>query len=92
MNHGTDEPLVQLVVRIRENLNFANTGQLKDRLRRVRSDRGRHEETSCANSNAPPLQLELYGAGKFHPSEAPKRDSAREIVFHMNDVEEIDAR
>lgn len=25
----------QLVVRIRENLNFANTGQLKDRLRRV---------------------------------------------------------
>jgi hypothetical protein len=27
--------LSQLVVRIRENLNFANTGQLKERLRRV---------------------------------------------------------
>lgn len=58
-----------LVVRIRENLNFANTGQLKDRLRR----------------------LELYGAGKSHPSDRPKRESARVIVFHMNDVEEIDA-
>lgn len=30
-------PRSQLVVRIRENLNFANTGQLKDRLRRVRA-------------------------------------------------------
>ena len=28
--------VAQLVVRIRENLNFANTGQLKERLRRVR--------------------------------------------------------
>jgi hypothetical protein len=36
-------------------------------------------------------QLELYGAEKSHPSEAPKRDNARVIVFHMNDVEEIDA-
>ncbi|GHJ83886.1 hypothetical protein NliqN6_0288 [Naganishia liquefaciens] len=58
-----------LVVRIRENLNFANTGQLKERLRR----------------------LEIYGAGKFHPSDAPKRDGATAVVFHMNDVEDIDA-
>jgi hypothetical protein len=36
-------------------------------------------------------QLEIYGAGKFHPSDAPKRDEAKAVVFHMNDVEEIDA-
>ncbi|KAG7531952.1 hypothetical protein FFLO_03959 [Filobasidium floriforme] len=58
-----------LVIRIRENLNFANTGQLKERLRR----------------------LELYGADLVHPSEAPKRDHAHAIVFHMNDVEDIDS-
>ncbi|KAJ9103989.1 hypothetical protein QFC21_002452 [Naganishia friedmannii] len=58
-----------LVVRIRENLNFANTGQLKERLRR----------------------LEIYGPGKFHPSDAPRRDGATAVVFHMNDVEDIDA-
>ncbi|TYJ55804.1 hypothetical protein B9479_003456 [Cryptococcus floricola] len=58
-----------LVVRIRENLNFANTGQLKERLRR----------------------LELYGMGKSHPSDEPRRESAKALVWHMGDVEEIDA-
>ncbi|KAK4689920.1 hypothetical protein P7C73_g207, partial [Tremellales sp. Uapishka_1] len=60
---------LQLVVRIRESLSFANTGQLKERLRR----------------------LELYGMQKSHPSDAPKRESAKAIVLHMADVEEIDA-
>ncbi|CAE6443717.1 unnamed protein product [Rhizoctonia solani] len=58
-----------LIVRIRESLDFANTGQLKERLRR----------------------LELYGPTKAHPSEAPRRNDASVVVFHMSDVETIDA-
>lgn len=37
------------------------------------------------------LQLEIYGPGKFHPSDAPRRDGVTAVVFHMNDVEDIDA-
>ncbi|KAG9125983.1 hypothetical protein FRC07_005363 [Ceratobasidium sp. 392] len=58
-----------LIVRVRESLDFANTGQLKERLRR----------------------LELYGPNKAHPSEAPRRHDASIILFHMSDVESIDA-
>ncbi|CUA67011.1 Putative sulfate transporter YPR003C [Saccharomyces cerevisiae S288c] [Rhizoctonia solani] len=58
-----------LIVRVRESLDFANTGQLKERLRR----------------------LELYGPAKAHPSEAPRRNDASVVVFHMSDVETIDA-
>ncbi|KAG8773324.1 hypothetical protein FRC12_002581 [Ceratobasidium sp. 428] len=58
-----------LIVRVRESLDFANTGQLKERLRRV----------------------ELYGPAKAHPSEAPRRHDASIILFHMSDVESIDA-
>ncbi|KAJ7935301.1 sulfate anion transporter [Mycena leptocephala] len=58
-----------LIVRIRENLDFANTAQLKERLRR----------------------LELYGTGKSHPSEEPRRQQATVLVFHMADVETCDA-
>ncbi|KAI0067589.1 hypothetical protein BV25DRAFT_1818966 [Artomyces pyxidatus] len=58
-----------LIVRIRENLDFANTAQLKERLRR----------------------LELYGVDPSHPSEAPRRQQARVLVFHMADVETCDA-
>lgn len=47
----------------------ANTGQLKERLRR----------------------LELYGPGKAHPSEAPRRDEATVLVIHAADMETIDA-
>lgn len=31
-------------------------------------------------------QLELYGPHKSHPSEAPRRENANVIVFHMGDV------
>ncbi|KAI0785825.1 sulfate anion transporter [Abortiporus biennis] len=65
---ATDTPGV-LIVRIRENLDFANTAQLKERLRR----------------------LELYGHVKHHPSEAPRRENANVLVFHMADVDTIDA-
>ncbi|KAF9012661.1 sulfate anion transporter [Cyathus striatus] len=58
-----------LIVRIRENLDFANTAQLKERLRR----------------------LELYGVGKSHPSEEPRRQQASVLVFHMADVDTCDA-
>ncbi|KAF8058779.1 sulfate anion transporter [Lyophyllum atratum] len=58
-----------LIIRIRENLDFANTAQLKERLRR----------------------LELYGIHKSHPSEDPRRQQASVLVFHMADVESIDA-
>ncbi|KAJ7154873.1 sulfate anion transporter, partial [Mycena crocata] len=58
-----------LIVRIRENLDFANTAQLKERLRR----------------------LELYGIGKSHPSDEPRRQQATVLVFHMADVETCDA-
>lgn len=50
-------------------LSTANTGQLKERLRR----------------------LELYGPGKAHPSEAPRRDEATVLVIHAADMETIDA-
>ncbi|KAG8929775.1 hypothetical protein FRC02_005088, partial [Tulasnella sp. 418] len=58
-----------LIVRIRESLHFANTGQIKERLRR----------------------LELYGPKKVHPSESPSRGQTNVVVFHMADVEHIDA-
>jgi MFS superfamily sulfate permease-like transporter len=72
-----------LVVRIRENLSFANTGQLKERLRRVSTFL---ELKECANQ-----QLERYGMQKSHPSDEPRRDSAKALILHMGDVEEIDA-
>ncbi|KAH9910992.1 sulfate anion transporter [Epithele typhae] len=58
-----------LIVRIRENLDFANTAQLKERLRR----------------------LELYGHDKHHPADEPHRHAANVLVFHLADVETIDA-
>ncbi|KZT41884.1 sulfate anion transporter [Sistotremastrum suecicum HHB10207 ss-3] len=58
-----------LIIRIRESLDFANTAQLKERLRRI----------------------ELYGLDKAHPSEEPRRSQATKLVFHMLDVESIDA-
>lgn len=58
-----------LIIRIRENLDFANTAQLKERLRR----------------------LELYGTKKSHPSEDPSRQEASVLVFHLADVETVDA-
>ncbi|EAU84208.2 endoplasmic reticulum protein [Coprinopsis cinerea okayama7 len=58
-----------LIVRIRESLDFANTSQLKERLRR----------------------LELYGPHKHHPSERPTRQEASVLIFHMADVDSVDA-
>lgn len=58
-----------LIIRIRENLDFANTAQLKERLRR----------------------MELYGHDRHHPSEAPHRPHAHTLVFHLADVDTIDA-
>ncbi|KAI5122315.1 hypothetical protein M0805_002482 [Coniferiporia weirii] len=58
-----------LIVRLRDNLNFANTTQLKERLRR----------------------LELYGLQPSHPSDAPRREQASVIVFHLADLEDCDA-
>ena len=73
----------ELVVRIRENLSFANTGQLKERLRRVSPLRSPRYITD--------QQLERYGMQKSHPSDEPRRDSAKALILHMGDVEEIDA-
>ncbi|EIW80488.1 sulfate anion transporter [Coniophora puteana RWD-64-598 SS2] len=58
-----------LIVRIKESLDFANTAQLKERLRRIES----------------------YGIARTHPSEEPTRPPASALVFHMGDVETIDA-
>ncbi|KAI1788302.1 sulfate anion transporter [Ganoderma leucocontextum] len=58
-----------LIVRIRENLDFANTAQLKERLRR----------------------LELFGHDKHHPADEPHRHDANVLVFHLADVDSIDA-
>ncbi|KAI0753444.1 sulfate anion transporter [Daedaleopsis nitida] len=58
-----------LIVRIRENLDFANTAQLKERLRR----------------------LELYGHDKHHPADEPHRHDAIVLVFHLADVDSVDA-
>ncbi|KAF8132083.1 sulfate transporter family-domain-containing protein, partial [Boletus edulis] len=58
-----------LIVRIRESLDFANSSQLKGRLRR----------------------FELYGAHRAHPSEEPRRQPPKVLVFHMADVDSCDA-
>lgn len=58
-----------LIVRLKENLDFANTAQLKERLRR----------------------LELYGVDRHHPSEEPHRQHASTLVFHLADVDSVDA-
>lgn len=47
----------------------ANSGQLKERLRR----------------------LERYGTSRAHPSEEAQREETQAVVFHMSDVEAIDA-
>ncbi|KAI6029335.1 hypothetical protein PISMIDRAFT_493515 [Pisolithus microcarpus 441] len=70
----TDNPEAEdvpgaLIVRIRESLDFANTSQLKVRLRR----------------------FELYGVEPAHPSDEPRRQTPRVLVFHMADVETCDA-
>ena len=36
-------------------------------------------------------RLELYGNKKHHPSDAPMRAEAQVIVFHMQDLREVDA-
>lgn len=36
-------------------------------------------------------RLELYGPGKNHPSEAPTREQTTMLVFHLADVEKVDA-
>ncbi|KAF8316037.1 hypothetical protein DL93DRAFT_2078228 [Clavulina sp. PMI_390] len=67
---GSEQTPGVLIVRVRDDLDFANTGQLKERLRR----------------------LELYGPQKAHPSTpARRRTEMRALVFHMADVEVIDA-
>lgn len=66
---ATEDDTGVLIVRIHDNLDFANTSQLKERLRR----------------------LELYGMIHSHPSEAPRRQQASDLVFHLADVEHCDA-
>ncbi|KAJ2918011.1 hypothetical protein MD484_g2366, partial [Candolleomyces efflorescens] len=69
-NPEAEEPVSGvLIVRIRENLDFANTAQLKERLRR----------------------LELYGIQRLHPSEEPTRQKASVLMFHLADVDSVDA-
>ncbi|GAA5897412.1 hypothetical protein JCM6882_001880 [Rhodosporidiobolus microsporus] len=59
-----------LIARIRDvALTFANTGALKERLRR----------------------LERYGARRAHPADEPRRAEASVVVFHLADVQEVDA-
>lgn len=36
-------------------------------------------------------RLELYGVHKTHPSEEPRRQQATVLVFHMADVDKVDA-
>lgn len=36
-------------------------------------------------------RLELYGNKKHHPSDAPMRAEAQVIVFHMQDLRDVDA-
>ena len=36
-------------------------------------------------------RLERYGNQKHHPSDAPMREEAQVIVFHMQDLREVDA-
>ncbi|KAG8862610.1 hypothetical protein FRB96_001169 [Tulasnella sp. 330] len=58
-----------LIIRLRESLDFANAGQVRERLRR----------------------LELYGSEAVHPGEDARRERAEVLVFHMADVENMDA-
>ena len=36
-------------------------------------------------------RLELYGLDNLHPSEAPRREQASILVFHLADVDTCDA-
>lgn len=36
-------------------------------------------------------RLERYGTKKHHPSDAPFRDEAQVVVFHVKDLQEVDA-
>ncbi|SCV68855.1 BQ2448_976 [Microbotryum intermedium] len=56
----------------------------------------RFRDASLTFANAGALKerlrrLERYGQGKHHPSETPSRAEASVIIFHLVDVEDIDA-
>ena len=36
-------------------------------------------------------RLELYGHARSHPSDEPRRPQATVLIFHMADVETVDA-
>jgi len=36
-------------------------------------------------------RLELYGEERKHPSEAPTREHAQVLVFHLHDMDDCDA-
>ncbi|KAI6046373.1 sulfate transporter family-domain-containing protein [Pisolithus marmoratus] len=79
-----------LIVRIRESLDFANTSQLKGKSRSFAKEAkvilivGLTSQYACADSS-------LYGVERAHPSDEPRRQAARVLVFHMADVETCDA-
>ncbi|KAF7791397.1 hypothetical protein EIP86_002411 [Pleurotus ostreatoroseus] len=69
-----------MIIRLREDLYFANTAQLKV----AWSDLAMQYQERLR-------RLELYGLDKHHPSEEPHRHSAHTFVFHMADVDTVDA-
>lgn len=76
-----------LVIRIRENLDFANTAQLKGTLLSYKLIQKGYSLGGIERLR----RMELYGPVKTHPSEAPRRQQTTVIVFHMADVDKCDA-
>ncbi|KAF9256752.1 sulfate anion transporter [Marasmius fiardii PR-910] len=74
-----DEEDGVLIVRVKEaTLDFANTGKMKDRLRRL-------------ELFGPSVSSRTRSRPRPHPSDAPQRKDATIIIFHLADVEYVDA-
>ncbi|KAG7091261.1 hypothetical protein E1B28_010310 [Marasmius oreades] len=74
-----DEEDGVLIVRVKEaTLDFANTGKMKDRLRRM-------------ELFGPSVSSGARRGPRPHPSDEPQRKEPTTIIFHMADVEYVDA-
>ena len=95
-----------LIIRIRENLDFGTSLQLLFAVSIFRlcvchyiANTAQLKGLSCRRWPGLSLyvgterlrRLELYGTKKSHPSEDPRRQEASVMVFHLADVETIDA-
>ena len=93
-----------LIIRIRENLDFgrldwsnisslmSNTLLSSQHCPDERLNNPPHVETLLLISVVERLRrMELYGHDQHHPSEEPHRQHAHTLVFHLADMDSVDA-